>query len=160
MWHMQCCFLRPLLFLLCANVFLNCTGKLSVPSFKDDAVMFLRDLPSLAPGLRSYNHRRFVKRVQTAFFAVQRCSSCYGIPPLLSLADPYYKLLGIHELGNIIIYKFQYSVLHVSCFVQLNKVQFCAASSTLKSEWQQRGEMLHLVTIVAKVMDLPVNNLF
>ena len=43
-------------------------------------------------------------------------------PPLLSLADPYYKLLGIHELGNIIIYKFQYSVLHVSCFVQLNKV--------------------------------------
>ena len=63
MWHMQCCFLRPLLFLLCANVLLNCTGKLSVPSFKDDAVMFLRDLPSLAPGLRGYNHRRFVKRV-------------------------------------------------------------------------------------------------
>ena len=49
---MQCCFLHPLLFLLCANVLLNCTGKLSVPSFKDDAVMFLRDLPRLAPGLR------------------------------------------------------------------------------------------------------------
>ena len=63
MRHRQCCFLRPLLFLLYANVFLNCTGKLSVLSFKDDAVTFLRDLPSLAPGLLGDNRVWFVKRV-------------------------------------------------------------------------------------------------
>jgi len=109
MWHMQCFFLCPLLFLLYANVFLNCTGKLSMLSFKDDTVTFLRDWPSLAQGLQGDNHVRFVKRVYTAIFAVYRRCSCYGIspPPPLSRADPYYKLLGIHKLDNMIIYKFQ-----------------------------------------------------
>ena len=63
MWHMQCRFLRSLLFLLYANVFLNCTGKLSVLSFTDDTVTFLRDLPSLARRLQGDNQGQFVERV-------------------------------------------------------------------------------------------------
>ena len=63
MWHMQCRFLRSLLFLLYANVLLNCTGKLPVLSFTDDTVTFLKDLPSLARGLQGDNHGQFVERV-------------------------------------------------------------------------------------------------
>ena len=105
MWHTQCCFLRPLLFLLYANVFLNCTGNLSVLSFKDDVVTFLRDLPSLAPGLLGDNRAQpFLQCIDVVVVIESPPSPC---PPLLSRADPYCKLLGIHKLDNMIIYKFQ-----------------------------------------------------
>ena len=42
---------------------MRCTGKLSVLSFTDDTVTFLRDLPSLARGLQGDNHGQFVERV-------------------------------------------------------------------------------------------------
>ena len=112
MWHTQCCFLRPLLFLLYANVFLNCTGKLSVLSFKDDAVTFLRDLLALpqdfwviiACGSLRECRQLFLQCIDVVVVIESPPSPC---PPLLSRAHPYCKLLGIHKLDNMIIYKFQ-----------------------------------------------------
>ena len=125
MWHMQCRFLRSLLFLLYANVFLNCTGKLSVPSFKDDAVTFLRDLPRLAPGLRVIITGGSLRECRQPFLQRRDVVVVMEFPPPHPAFQGRFPLLqtllGIHKLDNIIIYKFQYSVLHVSCFVQLNK---------------------------------------
>ena len=110
MWHTQCCFLRALLFLLYANVFLNCTGKLSVLSFKDDTVTFLNETClALSQDFGVIITCGSLRECRQPFL---QCIDVVVVmefppPPLLSRADPYYKLLGIHKLDNIIIYKFQ-----------------------------------------------------